>query len=168
MKGDVAGWRGLLLVWGLLAGCGGDAPIEGETDAPVETEVPPGPPDVVGAWLAEGDDIGEGLQGDGARLLSITSRFAEDGTYANDLALDDGSTVQTSGVYVIDATTLPWGIVLDQQLPAPEPLNGIGELQGDVLRLDLISPFAYEPTTPEQGIGGGALGEASVITLRRQ
>ncbi len=160
-----------LLVWGLLAACDGDVAPDDGADTPAETEdatPSPDPADMVGLWLAEGAAIGEAFQGGDVRLVEVASQFNEDGSYTSDLVFEDGSSMQTSGPYVVDTSTYPWGMVLDQQLPAPEPLEGIVDLGGDVLRLDLISPFVGEPTTPEQGIGGGALGEVTVITMQRQ
>jgi hypothetical protein len=163
-------WRvAFASVCALTVACGGDASPDEDADTLAETEdtTPPDPAEVVGDWRAAESGIGDAFQGGGPRLVEVVAHFYADGTYANNFAFDDGSSFQASGAYAIDASTYPWGVLLDQQLPSPDPLSGIGALDGDTLQLDVISTFIAEPTTPEQGIGGGALGETTVITLQR-
>jgi hypothetical protein len=145
-----------------------DADTVADTAADTEEAPLPDPADIEGDWLAENDAIGEAFQADVARLISILSSFSADGSFTNDLTFDDGTSLQISGPYTVDASTYPWGILLDQQVPAPDTLGGIATLEGDVLRLDIVSTLIAEPVTPEQGIGGSALGETTVITFQRQ
>ncbi len=129
---------------------------------------------IVGAWISEGDDLAPLLSGPPAHLIRLEASFGADGVISVALTNERLQRFELRGTYVVDsATDLP-GIVVLQTGPEPARLEGVWQVDGDVLTYEVAQtepPIAdVTPPTPSGGFGStsdGAFGRENVQTYRR-
>lgn len=122
-----------------------------DTAAATPDEVP-----LVGTWISEGSDISPLFSNLPFSYVHIEALFRADGTVTTDIEDDNGASYVTSGTYVIDDSTDPASIVLQQIEPYDGRLEGIFRVVGDELTYEVVQvepDYGYVPPTPAAGFG---------------
>lgn len=148
-----------------------DTDTTGETEdtTPAETDDSEAPSSsaIVGDWVSQGDDVSTLLGGPPFNFARIDATFEADGSYEAVGLADDNSTFTFTGTYVVDESTDPATIDIEQTAPAPATVQGIWRVEDDVLTYDIVDIGFGTPPTVAGGFGSSSAGAANIQTYRK-
>lgn len=111
---------------------------------------------LVGSWLSEGADLSDLFASDAVNLVRATATFRGNGTYTAAVLDADNNTGTFVGTYTASEATSPATISLHQTDPSEAIASGIYDVNGDVLRYEVVQTdpnYGFTPPTPQGGFG---------------
>jgi hypothetical protein len=127
-------------------------PVVDDTD---DTDAPAGPA-IVGTWVSEGDDLSELFAGEPFNYVRIEAYFRADGKCGSVIEDQDGQTAETAGTCILDDSTNPGSITIEQSSPYEATAKGIWRVSGTTLTYEVVQTvpdYGFTPPTPSTGFG---------------
>jgi hypothetical protein len=160
------GVPGGVVLWMLLAGCfpddwdGSPYVPPGSTTLPLsDTSGEVEGPALVGRWRSEGGDLSPLFSGEPFRYVRVEAEFGGGGAYVVTSVDGNGAQYVLTGTYTVDEGTTPATVSLLQEEPYEAEAEGIWEVDGDLLRYEVVQTvpdYGFVPPSPDEGFGSTA------------